>query len=281
MMKKLLLALLLIPFLNLVNAQEEIVKWTFPTGQLGDTVQNGTNPLNLTRVISIDGTDPITMTNGQASGDYAATATGWDDGFDTKYWLVKFKTTGYGHVKISSKQRAGGTNGGPRDFKLQYRLSSTGAWNDIPNSEVILGNEWTTGVVDNLDLPAECQNQSTTVNIRWVMTTNTDVNGGTVAATGVSKIDEIVVTGNPITGIDETAGTKELYTYPNPSAAAFSVSVPWGTTGIEIFNSNGQMVLSALPDKGCVKIEKALPAGLYFVIATMNDKAAFVKHIIK
>jgi hypothetical protein len=280
MMKKLLLLVMLLPVFQMVKAQEEIVKWTFPTGQLTDTVQNGTNALNLTRTIRIEGAGPITMTNGQTSGDYAATATNWIDGMDVKNWNIKFKTTGYDQVKISSKQRAGGNNGGPADFKLQFKIGSTGVWADVPGGTVTLANDWFTGVITNLDLPAECQNQSNSVYIRWIMTSNADVLGGNVSANGVSKIDDIIITGMPLTGIDEVEAQK-LNSFPNPSFSDFSVSTPAGTTTVEIFNNCGQLVYSTLPEKETISIEKPLPAGMYFIKAIAKDKTQLIKHIIK
>ena len=279
-MKKLLLVMLLLPVFQMLKAQEELVKWTFPTGQLTDTVQNGTNPLNLTRTIRIEGAGPITMTNGVTAGDYAATATNWNDGMDVENWNVRFKTTGYDHVKISSKQRAGGSNGGPADFKLQYKLGSSGVWADIVGGTVTLLNDWFAGVVTDLELPAECQNQETTVNIRWVMTSNIDVLGGNVFATGVSKIDEIIVTGMLITGINNIA-VPQLKSFPNPSISDFSITLPDETNTLEIYNSNGQKVYSILPEKEIINVEKLLPAGLYFIKATANGRVFLTKHIAR
>jgi hypothetical protein len=281
MMKKLLFLLLFIPAMLLTQAQEEIVKWTFPTGSLGDSVQNGTNPLNLTRTIRVEGTAAMTMTNGQASGDYAATATGWDNGADVKNWNVRFKTTGYTQVKISSKQRAGGTNGGPRDFKMQYRITSNGTWTDIPGSTVTLANNWTTGVVTNLDLPAECQNQSGTVNVRWVMASNTDVNGGTVGAGGVSKIDDIVVTGMPVTGVPENETAMQLSSWPNPATGSFSIRVPQGTTHLSLSSASGKTLMDVVPDQEVVRVDQALPAGMYIISAFTSEGRSTVKQIVR
>lgn len=153
MIKKLFFVLMLLPVIKLAQAQEEIIKWTFPTGAIGDTVQNSTNALNLTNAIHIEGAGPITMTNGQVTGDYAATATNWNDGMDVKNWYITFKSAGYTQVKLSSKQRAGGTNGGPKDFELQYKIGNSSTWTDIPGGAVTSGNSWTTGVITNLELP--------------------------------------------------------------------------------------------------------------------------------
>ena len=135
-MKKLLLVLILIPFLQAAQAQEEIVKWTFPNNLLTDTVQNSTNPLNAGQVIRVEGAGPVSMKNGATN--YAAQAINWNDGMDTKSWNIRFLTTGYNHIQLSSKQQGGGTNGGPKDFKLQYKITGTGTWADVPGGTITL-----------------------------------------------------------------------------------------------------------------------------------------------
>jgi len=278
MMKKLLLIAFLLPLAHFIQAQEEIVKWTFPTGQMGDTIQNGTNTLNLTRTIRASGTSQISMKNGETT--FASQATKWDNGMDSKNWNIRFKTTGYEHVQISSKQQSGETNPGPRDFKLQYKISSTGSWADVPGGSITVSNLWN-GAISNLDLPAECQNQSDTVVVRWIMTSNTDIFGGTVAATGTSKIDDIVVTGMLITGLRDQKEAKGLNTFPNPSASAFSIEMTRKTSLIEIYNTNGQLAYKIIPENDILTIEKTLPPGLYFIKATQDGKTKITKHIVK
>jgi hypothetical protein len=281
MMKKLLLIVCLLPLFKFVQAQEEIVKWTFPNNTLSDTIQNGTNSLNLTSTLRIEGAGPITMTNGATNK--AATASNWNDGMNIKNWNIRFLTTGYGQVKISSKQSAGGTNGGPVDFKIQYKIGSSGTWSDVRIDTVKLANNWTSGVISNLDLPAECQNQTDLVYIRWIMISNKDINPitGSVTPTGISKIDDIVVTGMPITEMTDQKAVKGIFTFPNPSASAFSISTITGTSLIEIYNSNGQLVYKAIPENEILNVEKPLPAGLYFIKATQEGKVNFIKHIVR
>ncbi len=277
-MKKLLLLALMIPIFQLAKAQEEIVKWTFPNNALGDTIQNGTNPLNLNQVLRAEGTSAIAMKNGATT--YAAQATNWDNGMGVKNWNIRFKTTGYKNVKISSKQQGGGNNGGPVDFKIQYKIGIAGSWGDVTGGTITLVNNWTTGVVSNLDLPAECQNQSDLVYIRWIMTSNNDINGGSITAAGVTKIDDIVVTGVLQTGINHI-GTSYFKTFPNPSASTFTVSVPEGTQKIEVYNNIGKLVYETIPVKGNNIIDESLPAGLYFVKITVKGRVDIVKHIIR
>ena len=278
-MKKLLLALIFIPFLQAAQAQEEIVKWTFPNNLLSDTVQNSTNPLNAGQVIRVEGAGPVSMKNGAT--DYAVQAVNWNDGMDKKNWNICFVTTGYNHIRLSSKQQGGGTNGGPKDFKLQYKITGTGNWTDVPGGNITLANDWTTGVISNLDLPAECQNQSGLVYIRWIMASNNDLKGGLVTAAGVSKIDDIVITGMPITGLPDRASATGLNTYPNPSSSSFTVNMPEGTTEVTIYNANGQLEFKAFPGSEILHVEDKLPAGMYIVKALQHDKVRLVKHIVK
>jgi uncharacterized membrane protein len=278
MMKKLLLIAILFPLFQFAQAQEEIVKWTFPNNLITDTVQNGTNALNLTQAIRAEGTSAISMKNGATT--YAAQATNWDNGMDVKNWNIRFKTTGYDHVQISSKQQAGGTNGGPKDFKLQFKIGSTGTWADVPGGTITLANDWTTGVISNLDLPAECQNQAELVNIRWIMTSNIDVKGGNVAATGITKIDDIVVTGMLITSLSDQKETKVLSTFPNPSVSTFSIAMARKTSLIEIYNIKGQLVFKTIPENEIETVDKPFPAGLYFIKAMQNGKVNLIKHIV-
>ncbi len=277
-MKKLLLITLLLPFFQLVQGQEELVKWNFPNNLLSDTVQNGTNALNMNSTLRIEGAGPVTMTNGATTK--AATATNWNEGLDLKNWNISFITSGYDQVKISSKQSAGGTNGGPIDFKIQYKVGSTGTWADLQGGTVALANNWTTGVVANLELPTECQDQSDPVHIRWIMTSSTDINTGNVTTAGISKIDDIVVTGVLLTGIDRI-GVKQLKAFPNPSVSSFSIFSPEGATLIEIYNNIGQQVYKIKPENEISTFDKIFPSGIYFIKATSKDKVQVIKHIIK
>jgi hypothetical protein len=279
MMKKLLLLMMLLPVLQLALAQDTIVKWTFPNNKLSDTVQNGTNPLNLTSTLRIEGAGPIAMKNGVA--DYAAQATNWDNGVNSKYWYISFLTTGYGQVQISSKQSAGGTNGGPVDFMIQYKIGSAEIWTNLTTDTVKLANNWTSGVISNLDLPAECQDQSDFVYIRWIMASDKDISLPAITAAGISKIDDIIVTGMPNTGINNKQFAGNLKSFPNPSSSSFSISTGKETTLLEIYNSNGQLVYKTIPDNELLTIDTSLPTGLYFVKAVTNGRVSIIKHIVR
>ncbi len=169
-----------------------VVSWDFPSNS-ADATADGGIAANSSKTISITG---ATGLNFPASGatTNSANATGWDGGGNgSKYWEVEFTTIGYYNTRISSKQR--GSNTAPRDFKLQYKIGS-GTYADVSGGTVpSVGNNYTAGVLTNLSLPSACDNQ-TSVSLRWVMTSNTSVNGSTVAASGSANIDDILVEGN-------------------------------------------------------------------------------------
>ena len=116
--------------------------------------------------------------------------TQWKDGKDLKYWQISISTMGYGHLKLASHQQS--SNSGPRDFKIQFSTNGT-SWSD-PGIEILVMNDATTGVLYDVSLPSDCDNQHTLF-IRWLMTTNTPVSGSTINIAGTSRIDDILVQG--------------------------------------------------------------------------------------
>lgn len=43
---------------------------------------------------------------------------------------------------------------GPRDFKVQYKIGSGGTWTDVTGSSVTVANNFTSGVLTDIALPA-------------------------------------------------------------------------------------------------------------------------------
>ncbi len=129
---------------------------------------------------------------------YSVSANGWDNGQDTKYWQVEVNTTGASNLTVSSLQ--GSSSTGPKDFKLQYKVGSSGTWTDVTGgvvtltTTVIAGNLTTWGALTDLALPTAANNQPS-VFLRWIMTTNNAINASPVASTGTSRISAIYVKG--------------------------------------------------------------------------------------
>lgn len=272
--------LVFILFSNTLFSQDTLVGWTFPSGN-ADSIVDVSISLNSSRYISAQyGTYglasyhsiPTYYTNGsQGAPDSAATADGWNDGVDSAYWMVKFKSTGYENLKLYSKQSSGGSNPGPRDWKVQYKLSGTTVWNDITGGTVVAANNWTSGVINGLDIPTACNNQSSSVSIRWVMTSNTNTAGGTVAATGIAKIDDITVTGTAIAGISAYDYDNLVKVYPNPNNGSFVMENTADLKEIRIFNAVGKCVYETEPAFGDKINMSGFESGIYFIQAITDD----------
>ncbi len=145
--------------------------------------------------------DPLNMYNMFIS-------TGWNGGAGTKYWQVSFKTTGMTDLKISSKQMSTDLEfygwDGPRDFKLQYSTDGS-SWSDVPGATLTLSGSWSAGgQLNNVSLPSTLNNKSTTVYLRWIMTTNTAVGSEFFGSEAQSQIRDIIITGTetPMTPTD-------------------------------------------------------------------------------
>ncbi len=121
---------------------------------------------------------------------------------------------------------------------------SGGDWIDIEGGTITCANDWSTGVAENLELPEEFDNPgSTSVYIRWIMTSNLDINGDPLDSTGVSKIDDIIITGELSSGVEETLYSSQFSFYPNPlSSNTLFLSFNEALKSIRVFNMNGALV---------------------------------------
>lgn len=247
-------------------AQDTLTGWTFPVDSGPDSLNANLGlPGNLGYDIRFEGTDTtydrIYFTNGATT--FAATTTGWDNGADAKFWSIKFKAENYTNIKVSSKQQSGGNNPGPRDFKLQWRLSG-GNWEDIPDGTVTVANDWVTGVVTNLPVPVTNQGTSS-IYIRWIMASDTNSAGGIVDADGISKIDDIIVTGVYTQGIDQVLYTNQVKLFPNPNPGAFMVQSVVPLSSITIRDPKGNRIYENRSPGMDYTFSLDLPAGLYLV----------------
>ena len=271
-MKKHLLFAMMLIIAGALSAQETLTGWTFPVNSGADslnanlgTTQNKTYDLRFQWVLTptLDSTlNTITFVDGAST--FAAATTGWDNGANVKFWSIKFKASDYSQFKVSSKQKSDAANPGPRDFKLQWRLSS-GAYADVAGGAITLGADWTTGVVANLPVPIAGQGTSS-IYIRWIMSSNTDINGGTVAATGQSMIDDILVTGVSTLGQNEILYTSRLKVFPSPNNGTFTVSSTEPIDFMSVVDVNGRTIstLDNPLQKQSVTISDAKP-GIYFL----------------
>ena len=181
------------------SAAMVIALWDFEDEAKRNAVTDGGNNVSLYTpdqgegTISIVGAVFTAWNLGAPSEGFAANSNAWQDGVNTKYWQVVVSTTGYETIKVSSKQK--GSNTGPRDFSLQYSLDND-SWIDVVDDLTIANDNFVSGVITQVQLPEECENQEV-LYLRWVERTLISINGGTVASTGTNRIDDIVITGEP------------------------------------------------------------------------------------
>lgn len=169
-----------------------VVEWNFPDTP-GDAVADGGVAMNATATVTVQGGSTITGYGAVGATTYSARANDWNSGSGIKFWRIMFDSTGFKNLKISSKQRSSAT--GPRDFKMQYKIGAGGTWTDFGPSSITVADNFSGGAVSDISLPSDADNQPD-VRVRWIMTSNTAVNGSPVAAGGASNVDDIIVTGD-------------------------------------------------------------------------------------
>jgi len=260
------------------SQQTTLAQWTFPTGNATDTLPDAATTLNVSKAIrTVSGASAIEFKNGATTK--AAQATKWDGGTGAKAWKLEINTTGFSQIKVSSKLTAGGSNPGPRDLKLQYKAGS-GSWTDVENGAFTVGNDWTTGVLNGISLPAECDNQET-VGIRWIMTSNLDINGGELASTGISKIDDIVITGQTVSGISDVEPDRKVAVYPNPCSDKLIVSAASNISRAELFSITGSRVLRLISNQSTLNIPVGdLQPGRYFLLVSFEDQSTPIRESV-
>ncbi|MFA6482789.1 MAG: T9SS type A sorting domain-containing protein, partial [Bacteroidales bacterium] len=185
--------------------------------------------------------------------------------------------------QVSSKQTAGGTEPGPRDFKLQYRLGTGGTWTDISGGTIVTGNDWATGVLDKLVLPEECSSQNS-IFLRWLMTSNLDINGAVIVASGKAKIDDILVTGETASGIEElTISSMRIRVYPNPCAGKLRIETENELKKVEVYSMSGSKVFDQASQGNLSIIDMTgFDTGRYtLVIHVVNEAHPFVRPVVK
>jgi endonuclease I len=297
MIKKCLIAGILILISSLALAQTTLINWTFENTSRRSTITDDTSfqsaPYSAdngitgnidTKTIKTEGRPLFSawVAGSGGTGTFAPNTNTWTDGNGVKYWEISLSTTGYNSLTLSSKQY--GSSTGPRDFKVQYSLDEA-TWTDVSGTIVTVASNWTSGVLNNVSLPSACDNK-TVVYLRWIMTSNTSINGSTVAAAGTDRIDDISVKGQtsnlPTITVSESSLSGFTYILNNgPSAEqAFTVSGENLTSSILIsaptdyevstVSGNGYTSVTLYPVNGVIastpvylRLKASLPAGSY------------------
>ncbi len=152
--------------------------------------------INVSKISLTGATFTAWVTGAVGSGTFAPNSDKWNVVGDV-YWQTEFSTTGYEALTLSSKQM--GSNTGPRNFQVQWSLDGS-SWSNVSGAAITVANNWTSGTLNNVTLPDEMKNQGK-VFLRWVKLNNVSVAGGTVAAGGTNRIDDIIIRGEPLSHI--------------------------------------------------------------------------------
>jgi len=262
-----------------IFAQETIVEWTFPDDS-ADSIADGGIEVNLDKgIYTMGGTSNLSYKNGFETK--AAQATNWDNGAELKCWVIEFSTMLYGDIMLSCKLSSGGNDPGPRDFRVDYKVGEDGNWFEVPNSTIHTANDWETGVLENLPLPHNDFYNQESVYLRWIMTSDTSSAGTLVEPGGKLKIDDIVITGTSIIGINEGESNK-LSVFPNPFTESITIQNVNEEHQIQIIDMSGRLIYSSNIAKGQQLNLSQLNSGIYS-LQLFDKKGNFVvsKKIIR
>ena len=221
-------------------------------------------------------TDSIFLTNGATT--YAATANSWENGKDDKFFSIKFKTGNYKNLVLYAKMRSGGSNPGPKYFKVQYKIGGSGTWTDVKSDSVTIANDWTTGVIDGWNLPSVTWNASQSVFIRFLSVTNTNTAGNPIEPDGIVKIDDIFVLGENNTGVAENS-LMHTRVFPNPANDVLNIENNNNISVLYIISADGSIVSQISNPEQSIDISN-LAAGHYMLRMISDDNSTKTQSLI-
>jgi len=211
-----------------------VAGWNFTTAAATSQTADAGNANNINiQTISPQGFTANTIswpggpTGTTGANPNSVSTNGWDNGADAKYWQADVNTTGATSITVSSLQ--GSSSTGPKDFKLQYKVGSSGTWTDVTGGTITLttavaaGSSTTWGALTDVALPADAANKPL-VSLRWIQTSNISVNGTTVASSGTSRISAVYVKGI-------VTGTVNNYVLQNQNVGNVTSYAVTGLTG--------------------------------------------------
>ena len=185
------------------QAQVTIANWNFENTTVGTTAVNDLPPISadsglgsLTSHHATAATFSTPAGNGSAKSISANTYAVGD------YWQFQVATTGLNNISVSYDQT--GSNTGPRDWIFQYSTDGTN-FTDFGSQYSITNDAWspTAGVnpvsFHSFDFTGiSAVENAATVYFRIVDNSTVSINGGTVAAGGTGRLDNITVSANPV-----------------------------------------------------------------------------------
>ena len=145
-------------------------------------------------------------------------ASGWDNGTGNKYWQVKLSAKGVCELALSSVSSSSST--GPSAFRVEYSLDGS-TFFPVGGSNITLttvsGQSYGQAALKALPLPAKADNCDT-LYLRWLMDSNTALNGSAVGSGGTSQLNGVVISGKEFFAAGQVAPAKA-----DPAAGAVPV----------------------------------------------------------
>ena len=138
-------------------------------------------------------------------------------------------------------------------------------WTDVPGTTVVTGSNdnYASGAIRDIPLPSSLSDQSK-VYLRWIMSSNTSVNGGTVASTGTSRIADITIKGARIIPTDEVvADVASGSSVPRNAVVTLSVAA---TDAVIEYQLNGNSPVQSTSNEVPVTVDAFNQAGNTAVI---------------
>ncbi|MCL2564088.1 MAG: S-layer homology domain-containing protein, partial [Oscillospiraceae bacterium] len=175
-------------------AAELVAQWTLTAAH----IPGGTTSIAATGGAAADGATlqmliggvPQTMDFSSAA---ASRGSGLDNQVGTAWWEVNLSSAGYTNLSVSWRQRS--SNTGPRDWRLEYSTDRA-TWHPADNP--VIPNITANLTARTGTLPVGADNQGV-LYVRWVIASNTGVNGNPVGGGGTTQIQDIVISGTPAT----------------------------------------------------------------------------------
>ncbi len=245
-------------------APETIAAWDYTAAPTSAVVPATSDTLAAGAVLTnFAGIIPAYSSYSLAIGNNPDNSKNWVNGVNEKYWQIGLSTKGYDTLTLSAKTRSSGT--GPKDFKLIYSTDDGINWNDVPSGAYAITGTSLNNYMPTITLPANAANADKLL-VRFIMTSNISSRAGTgtysptetVASGGTSNINNIIVTGTPVTntstvgritavpanGAEVALGSKVALTCETEGATImYSVN----DSEFAVYNQAAQIVLTSLP----------------------------------